>query len=661
MAADEGNKEDQFSFTDQGEALGYISLEQARVVAMRTARDQPGDYGRRFSSVRMVFNVVEQEEGEDYYIVTLSLRPQGDFEGTAGQEQFFIEKEGNVAHRQVLSLPRTKRGGFPVMPVGIGVVIVAVIAVAAVVMMGSRGGDNEGSPEIADGSLSAQAGLEDATGPRGEVGLTGSQGPPGVAGVVTFDDPTAQTVIQMPEDAAADPLVVQDNLGEPVFSVSPTEVGHRLIVAGYSVEPGQDAIGIPNGTVFLSEPPGADGIYRDDLEVTLKVRPDQPGSEVIWSGVDFHSDTVAGVTMINDRFVKVEILPPHIPPVRETEDDHGDSLETATDISLGSFPGLIGSPFDQDVFRFFAEAGASYVIEVFLESHPNTVLVLLDRFGNVVEENDDGEGLNGGSRIIWTTHSTSGEYFLVVRSFDPELDAGSYTLSLTFISDDHGDSIDSATFISPGSIFGTIDPPSDVDLFGFFARAGESYIFEVVLEDHPDTVLSLYQWHGIQLGEVDDTEGMDGGSRISWTAPEDGDYFLEVRSYDPDFQAGSYIIYLDLTAGPQIFLSGFYSGSITSEDGTTGQLELDIDESSGEVFGYLTLYDPHVGSGDIESGFFSKGFLKFTVPAVYQGVSFYCEYFAENLLDEAGFTGSYECFRADGTFYERGEWSAFRQ
>lgn len=109
MAADEGNKEDQFSFTDQGEALGYISLEQARVVAMRTARDQPGDYGRRFSSVLMVFNVVEQEEGEDYYIVTLSLRPQGDFEGTAGQEQFFIEKEGNVAHRQVLSLPRTKR------------------------------------------------------------------------------------------------------------------------------------------------------------------------------------------------------------------------------------------------------------------------------------------------------------------------------------------------------------------------------------------------------------------------------------------------------------------------------------------------------------------------------------------------------------------------
>lgn len=385
------------------------------------------------------------------------------------------------------------------MPVGIGVVIVAVIAVAAIIMMGSRGGSNEGSPRTADGSLPAQA-----------------------AAV-----PTPPTATPVAASAVRDTPIV-----ERVVAVAP--VGHRLIVAGYSVEPGQDAIGIPNGTVFLSEPPGADGIYRDDLEVTLKVRPDQPGSEVIWSGVDFHSDTVAGITMINDRFVNVEILLPDIPPVRETEDDHGDSLGTATDISFGSFPGVIGSSFDQDVFRFFAEAGASYVIEVFLESHPNTVLVLLDRFGHVVEENDDGEGLHGGSRIIWTAQSTSGEYFLVVSSFDPELDAGSYTLSLTFISDDHGDSIDSATFISPGSIFGTIDPPSDVDLFGFFARAGESYIFEVVLEDHPDTVLSLYQWHGIQLDEVDDTEGMDGGSRISWTAPEDGDYFLEVRSYDPD-------------------------------------------------------------------------------------------------------------------------------
>ena len=99
MVDEEDKKEEKFDFDAAGEAVGYISLEQARVVAMRAARDNPGNYGRAFEGVRMVFDVVEQEDGEDYYIVTLSFRPEGDFNGTPGQEQFFMEKEGTVAHR----------------------------------------------------------------------------------------------------------------------------------------------------------------------------------------------------------------------------------------------------------------------------------------------------------------------------------------------------------------------------------------------------------------------------------------------------------------------------------------------------------------------------------------------------------------------------------
>ncbi len=55
------DKEDKFdAFTPEGEALSYISLEQARLVAMQTARDDPGNYGSRFRGVRMVYEVVEQ-------------------------------------------------------------------------------------------------------------------------------------------------------------------------------------------------------------------------------------------------------------------------------------------------------------------------------------------------------------------------------------------------------------------------------------------------------------------------------------------------------------------------------------------------------------------------------------------------------------------------
>ena len=141
MAEDKGKEEEKFDFTPEGE--GYISLDEARVLAVRTAVDSPGNYGRNFRRVTMVFEVVESTETEDHYTVTLSFRPQGQFSGTPGQEQFFIEKEGRVAVRRVLSLPRVTGGRrFPILPVAIGVVIVGVIvAVAGVFLLGGSGDD----------------------------------------------------------------------------------------------------------------------------------------------------------------------------------------------------------------------------------------------------------------------------------------------------------------------------------------------------------------------------------------------------------------------------------------------------------------------------------------------------------------------------------------
>ena len=135
MAENEGKQEEEkFDFTREGEALGYISLVQARILAMRSARESPGAYGRRFRNVPMVFEVVEASETEDYYEVTLSFRPQGQFSGTPGQEQFFIEKEGAIAHRQVLSLPTVVGGRrFPVIPSAIGL-----LAVGIAVVVGGR-------------------------------------------------------------------------------------------------------------------------------------------------------------------------------------------------------------------------------------------------------------------------------------------------------------------------------------------------------------------------------------------------------------------------------------------------------------------------------------------------------------------------------------------
>ena len=79
---------------------------------MSSAREAPGEYGR-LSKSPMFFEVVEASETEDFYEVTLPFRPQGNFTGTSGQEQFFISKDGELGHRQVMSLPQEEPSDAP--------------------------------------------------------------------------------------------------------------------------------------------------------------------------------------------------------------------------------------------------------------------------------------------------------------------------------------------------------------------------------------------------------------------------------------------------------------------------------------------------------------------------------------------------------------------
>ncbi len=92
VAEDKGNEEEKFDFTGEGEAVGYISLEQARVLAIRTARETPGEYVSSYQDMPMALEVSAEQDTEDYYRVTLSFRPQGDFSGRPGQEQFSRKK-----------------------------------------------------------------------------------------------------------------------------------------------------------------------------------------------------------------------------------------------------------------------------------------------------------------------------------------------------------------------------------------------------------------------------------------------------------------------------------------------------------------------------------------------------------------------------------------
>ena len=65
MTDKEDGKEEKFDFDAAGETPGYLSRDQARILAMQTARETPGAYGQRFRDVPMAFEVAEEEETED--------------------------------------------------------------------------------------------------------------------------------------------------------------------------------------------------------------------------------------------------------------------------------------------------------------------------------------------------------------------------------------------------------------------------------------------------------------------------------------------------------------------------------------------------------------------------------------------------------------------
>ena len=97
MAEDEDMRDEKFDFTAEGEVLGYISLDQARVQAIEHARNRPG--------IGLVWEVYTAHERDDYYDIRLSFRPSRSFRGEPGVEQFVFEKNGDLRMRQILDEP----------------------------------------------------------------------------------------------------------------------------------------------------------------------------------------------------------------------------------------------------------------------------------------------------------------------------------------------------------------------------------------------------------------------------------------------------------------------------------------------------------------------------------------------------------------------------
>ena len=127
MAEEQDKKDDEkLEFDSAGQAIAYISLDQARVLALQHARDNREFYGRRYAQRDLVWEVISADETEDYYQVRLSWQPAGRFRGKPGVEQFTIDKTGPIEFRQILSQPQPSRRTAYV--IGLAIVLAATVA-----------------------------------------------------------------------------------------------------------------------------------------------------------------------------------------------------------------------------------------------------------------------------------------------------------------------------------------------------------------------------------------------------------------------------------------------------------------------------------------------------------------------------------------------------
>ena len=229
------------------------------------------------------------------------------------------------------------------------------------------------------------------------------------------------------------------------------------------------------------------------------------------------------------RMIEADCIDSYLVPddYADLPDDHGNSEGDATAIGVGAdVRGTLDYDDDIDFFRFQAEAGQSYQIDVARGTLYDPKLDLFDSDGSFLDTNDD-YGDTYASRLYWEAPS-SGERYVAVKG-----GTGTYTLtiSLSTIVDDHGDSEGDATAIGVGAeVGGELEYDGDFDYFRFQAEAGWSYRIDVALGTLDDSIVELYDADGSFLDSSDDYEGTY-ASRLSWRATSSGEKYVLVGGY----------------------------------------------------------------------------------------------------------------------------------
>ncbi len=231
---------------------------------------------------------------------------------------------------------------------------------------------------------------------------------------------------------------------------------------------------------------------------------------------------------------------------------------------------VIETDSDTDTFALDVIAGQTYLVSV-RGTGASPLADTYVRLANagLVEIKHDDDGGRGTNSLLTFTAAYTGVHNVVVSNFpDSRILTGEYTLDVrTMGADAVPDTFAGAVSLAAGTNFGFIENSfGDIDTYKVALEAGRFYTFQTdggvdgesnylnLPQGELDTILVLYGPDGSFITFNDDSNFAQGdvGSSISFVAPEDGTYFLDVIAYD------------NLTTGvPQV---GGYTVTVNSVD-----------------------------------------------------------------------------------------------
>ena len=209
--------------------------------------------------------------------------------------------------------------------------------------------------------------------------------------------------------------------------------------------------------------------------------------------------------------------------------DHGDDRMSAAQVVSGMpVAGNIEIGGDED--HFSIQLNGDGILRATTTGTTNTIGTIYDSEGNELAMNDDdGEGMNFN---VSAPIPAAGTYYVKVES--EGMGTGGYTLTVTFILDDHGDEISSATPAAIDTpVTGNLEKSSDQDYFSIQVSRddlsnADLLILTATTTGETDTVGTLYNSEGTQL-DTDDNSGEDMNFSISTRVISPGTYYIKVE------------------------------------------------------------------------------------------------------------------------------------